>query len=232
MHLHRGKIVGLVVSLFCQSPLVLAAWQPEAIGIGVGYAKDAHKHIALEANWFANIDWQVRGRLEHGLYNRSHQVGWVEFSEDFERNSIGVFFDRKLTKGWYLSGGLLHFDQASHWTASPKPDAVYRLNGRYYAGVQLGRPQAEVDYQPLVPYLGIRWTSSLPHSKWSVDIEAGALFGLDPSLTMYSDNPANLPLLNADLQHEADKYVARLKAKGQFLEHTAPRASITAIYHF
>lgn len=232
MYILKACKIGLLLGFLSQSPLLLATWQPDSIGIGLGYAKDAHENLALEASWFEQADWQVRGRLEHGLYSRTHQIGWVEFAESFERTSLGLFVDRKLAEGLYLSSGLLHFDQASHWTASPKADAVYKLNGRYYSGVQLGKPQADIDYQPIVPYLGIRWAASLPDPKWSINVEAGALFGLDPSLTMYSDNPANLPLLNVDLQFEADKYVARLKSNGEFLERTAPRASITATYHF
>lgn len=232
MYILKACKIGLLLGFLSQSPLLLATWQLDSIGIGLGYAKDAHENLALEASWFEQADWQVRGRLEHGLYSRTHQIGWVEFAESFERTSLGLFVDRKLAEGLYLSSGLLHFDQASHWTASPKADAVYKLNGRYYSGVQLGKPQADIDYQPIVPYLGIRWAVSLPDPKWSINVEAGALFGLDPSLTMYSDNPANLPLLNVDLQFEADKYVARLKSNGEFLERTAPRASITATYHF
>lgn len=232
MHMHRACKIGLMLVCLGQSQLSLATLLPESIGIGLGYAKDAHENIALEASWFEQADWQVRGRLEHGLYSRTHQIGWVEFAESFERNSLGLFVDRKLAEGLYLSSGLLHFDQASHWVASPRADAVYKLNGRYYAGIQLGKPQADIDYQPIVPYLGIHWAVSLPDPKWSINAEVGVLFGLDPSLTMYSDNPANLPLLNTDLQFEADKYVARLKSNGEFLERTAPRASITATYHF
>ena len=228
----RIRLMGLsLVGLAIHCPVV--AWQPETVGVGLAYTSDARESVALEAAWQTpQPDWRIRGKLEHGLYKRNQHLGWVAFEESFERNSIGIFIDRQLPAGLYISGGLLHFDQASQWTASPKADAVYSLNGRYYAGIQLGKPEATISYQPLIPYLGMGWSTPLSYKDWSVQFEAGALVGLDPKLTMRSNNPANLPFLNADLQYEADRYVDRLKTDKQFLDSTAPHASITAIYHF
>nr|CAA6824842.1 MAG: Unknown protein [uncultured Thiotrichaceae bacterium] len=218
----------------CLSSPTWADWQPDTVNFGAGYTADSRHSLALETGWKISPDWQLRTRIEHGLYDRKHSINHVKFDESFKRTSLGLFADKTLevVPGLFISSGIMHFNQASKWTAHPEAGAIYKLNGRYYAGVNLGQPKAETSYRSLVPYLGLGWRSVADKNRWSFQAEAGVLFNLDPELRIRSDNPTGLPLLNEDLQFEADQYVDRLKRDKQFLDDTAIRIGISVTYNF
>ncbi|MGB1012251.1 MAG: hypothetical protein ACPGVP_21225 [Thiolinea sp.] len=232
-----------VIKWCCQSSLLLclvgtqlqADWQPDYVGAGATYTADAKNGLGVKLGWQLNADWDFTARLEHGVYERKHTVNLVEFDESFARTSVGVFAERLVpgTSGLRFVGGLLHFDKASEWAANPNVSAIYQLNGRYYSGLNLGNPKATIGYRPLIPFVGLSWTSGSPQQKgWALNVDAGVMFSLDPELAISSDNPSDLEFLNDDLQYEADTYVERLKTEGDFLESAAPRIGISAIYRF
>ncbi len=227
--------LSLLSVLGCNGALADNRWRPDYVSGGFSHTADAREGVSIEAGWQVSNDWRFKTRLERGFYSRERTISLVEFSESFERTSIGLFVERKLpfAADFSVTAGFVHFDEASSWIANPTATAVYQLNSRYYSGLNLGEPKATVSYRDVVPYLGLSW-SNLRSGKtgWGVGADVGFFFNLDPALRIKSDNPSNLPLLNADLQYEADRYVERLRADDDFLKDVAPRVGITAIYQF
>lgn len=229
------RVISLIPLLYGGFLHAAPAWQPSSIGGGISYTDDAHDALNIEVGWQFNSNWRIKVQLEQGLYSREHAVSLVSFAESFERKSFGVFAQRNLVSfpRVSLSAGLVHFDKASTWIASPERSAVYHLNGRSYSGLNLGRPEATVSYRTLIPYFGVSWSSLPPNKKgWGISANAGVMFNLDPELMIKSNNPSGLAYLNADLQHEADKYVERLKSEDEFLNNVAPRVGMAVIYQF
>ena len=225
----------LLAVLRCSSALADSRWQPDYVSGGFSHTADAREGVIIEAGWKISDDWRFKTRLERGFYSREQTISLVEFSESFKRNSIGLFAERKMSfaPDFSLALGVVHFDKASSWVANPKTTAVYQLNDRYYSGLNLGKPEATVSYRDLVPYLGVSWSSlGTDEAGWGLSADIGVLFNLDPTLKIKSDNPSGLPLLNADLQHEADQYVERLRRDDEFLKDVSPRVGIAAIYQF
>lgn len=208
---------------------------PDYLSGGVSYNTEAHEAAYVETGWQLNPDWRISARLEQGEYSGKHNVSLVTFAESFEHSSIGLFAERRLPfiSGLTAVAGVIHSDKSSSWVSAPQNNVVYEINGRYYSGLNLGQPEATVKYEPLTPYAGLAWSSLRPGQKgWGVSIEVGALFNPDPEVTIKSENPSGLELLNADLQSDVNEYVEQLRDENEFFSEVSPRAGIAAVYQF
>lgn len=208
---------------------------PDTAGVQLSYTEDAHTALGAELGWNLNSKWRSRLTLERSHYSRNYLMGLVNYKESYQRHSLGLYADHFLfaNQGLYLSAGLLHFDKGSDWNANPEKKAAYLINGRQYAGTHLSEPSGRIEFNQLVPYLGIGWQSpQQQRNHWSVNAHAGIIFKLNPQLTIRSDNPFNLPHLQEDLQTEADKYVENVKGNNAFAKDKYFKVGLSASYRF
>ncbi len=212
-----------------------AVWPPIDASVGFSHTADAREGVSLTTGWRFNADWRLKVRFERNFHERAHNVSLVQFNESFKRNSISLLVERDIEAFPALSvaAGVVHFDTGSEWTANPTVSAIYELNNTYYYGSHLGSPEATINYNKLVPYLGLSWSSLRSNQTgWGLVAEAGFMFNLKPTLTLRSENPSDLVSLNADLQYAVDAYIKRLESSGAFLDNVVPRIGVAAIYQF
>ncbi|OQX05347.1 MAG: hypothetical protein BWK73_33840 [Thiothrix lacustris] len=206
---------------------------PDATGIQATYTVDSGEGLGAAVAWDVGERWRLRASAEHFSGQQEHLISLIRFTEDRERTDVGVFVERKLAgdSGWYASVGVLHPNHGTRWDALPATRAAYTLNGRQYAGSHLSEPEGRVDYANLVPYVGLGWQTP-QRSGWQVGAELGVLAGLDPTFSIHTDNPYQLPYLEQDLQAEADKYLATTQAETPLAGEQALKASISLRYSF
>lgn len=206
---------------------------PDAAGVRVSYAADSGAGLGAELAWNAGEHWRIRAGVDHYSDKQEHLISLIRFHEQHERSDVGLFLDRKLAgdSGWYVTGGVIHPGQGSRWDADPDPRMGYTLNGRQYAGIHLHEPVGEVSYTELAPYAGLGWRVA-DGKGWQVGAEVGVLAGLDPTFSIHTDNPYQLPYLAQDLQAEADKYLATTQASTHLAGEQQLTARVSISYAF
>lgn len=230
---HLNKTACLLLALWGQAVVAADDVLPDAATLRASYAPDSGAGVGAEMAWDAGERWRVRAGFEHYSGEQEHLISLIRFTENRERTDVGLFLDRKLAgdSGWYVSAGIIHPDQGSRWDANPDSRMAYTLNGRQYAGIHLSEPEGQVEYAVLVPYAGVGWRASAAKG-WQVGAEIGVLAGLDPTFSIHTDNPYQLPYLEQDLQAEADKYLATAQADTHLSGDQQLKASVSLSYHF
>lgn len=234
-----GGLRGLrpLISLFLTVLTGVATAQegmvPDAMGGRAVYAVDSGSGLGAELAWNAGERWRIRAGVDHYSDKQDHLISLIRFREQHERSDVGLFLDRKLAgdSGWYVTAGVIHPGKGSRWDADPDPRMGYTLNGRQYAGVHLSEPVGEVSYTALAPYTGVGWRSS-GQQGWQAGAEIGVMAGLDPTFSLHTGNPYQLPYLEQDLQAEADKYLATTQASTHLSGEQQLSARISLSYAF
>lgn len=226
-------LVVLWLALLTVSANAAEGFVPDSAGVRASYAADSGAGLGAELAWDAGENWRIRAGVDRYSDSQEHLISLIRFHEQHERNDVGLFLDRKLAgdSGWYATGGIVHPGQGSRWDADPDQRMGYTLNGRQYAGIHLSEPVGEVSYTALAPYAGVGWRVA-DNKGWQVGAEIGVLAGLDPTFSIYTDNPYQLPYLEQDLQAEADKYLTTTQASTHLSGEQQLTARVSISYAF
>ncbi|MGV6808842.1 MAG: hypothetical protein ACWA5U_03100 [bacterium] len=216
------------------------AWLPDQVGLKLQYSSDLGQGYGGELAWAIAKRWQARFAVYHYDEQQAHTINLIDFTEDRSRTDLALFVDRQLfaNQGFYATLGAINVGDGSRWQAHANPRFAYTLNGRQYAGVHLQEPQGRIQYNDLAPYLGFGWRStrkthtSQTKANWQLGAEVGLLSNLNPRFKIHTDNPYQLPLLEQDLQAEADRYLNRIAAEKGLLEDQEIHFSLSAHYSF
>lgn len=216
------------------------AWLPDQVGLKLQYSSDLGQGYGGELGWTLAQRWQTRFAIYHYDEQQAHTINLIDFTEDRSRTDLALFVDRQLfeNQGFYATVGAVNVGDGSRWQAQANPRFAYTLNGRQYAGIHLQEPQGRIQYNDLAPYVGLGWRSnrkqhlSQTQSNWQLGAEVGLISNLNPRFNIHTDNPYQLPLLEHDLQVEADRYLNRVAAEKGLLEDQEIHFSLSAHYTF
>jgi len=213
-------------------------WLPKQVGLKLHYSSDLGQGIGGELGWSLAERWQARFAVYHYDEQQAHSINLIDFTEDRSRTDIALFLDHQLfaNQGFYATVGAVNVGDGSRWQAQPNPRFAYTLNGRQYAGIHLSEPEGRIQYNDIAPYVGLGWRSTrkqnTPQANWQFGAEVGLLSNLNPKFSIHTDNPYQLPLLEHDLQIEADRYLNRVAAEKGLLEDQEIHFSLSAHYQF
>lgn len=99
---------------------------------------------------------------------RVHLTG-LNYSLDLEYDDVEYEVDTKLSIGSLLldvhpAGGLFRitlggaaYSGQFGISAAPSPGYLYRIGNRNYTSAEIGTLNGEIEYQKVVPYLGVGW---------------------------------------------------------------------------
>lgn len=210
-----------------------SSWLPDSVAAQVVYAEDGGTGTGAELGWEPLRNWYLRLNAIHFSEQQEHLISLINFSEDRERTDISLILDRKFgaDNAWHVSVGVIHPGEGTHLGAEPDENFAYFLNGRQYAGAHLNEPKGHIEYDSLAPYVGIGWKSPA-RSSWHFGIDIGLVAGLNPRLTIRTDNPFHLPFLDQDLQAEADKYMSLMSDSPSVMQDGYVKITVAASYQF
>lgn len=165
-----------------------------------------------------NINNKLRLRVGYSEFDYANQrvLGTIRFAEELEEQSISANIDwfpfQKV--GFYTTLGAIQSDGDYQLSGAATASTNYVLNGTLYSGAQVGNISGTIANNDVVPYVGI----GLRHFFWNksksgafVQLEAGSVFNLDPTLSLTAENPSNLANLQTDIQATADAEASKIE---------------------
>ncbi len=108
----------------------------------------------------------------------------MEYDMDINLSSWSAIIDYHPWHGVFrLSGGIINNDNAFISTIQSTKD--YTAGGRTFTIEDQGALTATVDWDPMVPYVGIGWGDSTEKDKFfGVNVDFGAMFQNSPKVTL------------------------------------------------
>ncbi len=152
------------------------AWGVKVSTLGAGLEltfEAAHKlNVRVGANYFKT--------------SRQVDVEANTYDLDLKLNSYTALADWYVTDGSLrLTGGVLF--NKNNLTGLALASNSYDLNGTLYTSAEVGVLQADVDFKPTAPYLGIGWGNPLSDDRdWLLMIDLGVVFASKPRLDVTS----------------------------------------------
>jgi hypothetical protein len=97
--------------------------------------------------------------------------------------------------GFRLSGGLVYNDTRIDAHSLPPASGIYDIGGVPVPVALVGTLDGRIDFDPVVPYLGIGWGNAVaPGSKVGFFLDAGAMFQGKGKVKLTPNIPAGSPL--------------------------------------
>ena len=162
----------------------------------LGLGADLSIHLA------SRINLRVSGQ-KFG-YDRSATYDGVDYDVDVELESFGAVVDLHPFKGAFrLTAGLFANGNGASSVARLDPSTTYEIGGSTFTGAEIGDLSASMDFDSMVPYVGIGWGN--PFAK---DRRIGFAFGLgvirqgSPELSLTASNPLLDPILDQEIATE------------------------------
>jgi hypothetical protein len=189
-------LAGVTVLLVCGS--ARAAFDEWAIGAKIG---------TLGVGGDLTTDLIPQVNLRAG-------VQWLAFSFDAEFSDVDYDVDLNLLNpllllDWYpfngsfrISGGVLY--NASDIELRGRPAEDVEIGGQTYHADEVGTLEGDVEFEPVVPYVGIGWGNALGQSgHWGLTTDFGVAFIGSPDLDLSANGPiASNPTFQEHLAQE------------------------------
>ena len=145
---------------------------------------------------------------------RAH-ITSLNFSLDYEYDGIEYEIEPNLTIGSLLldvhpTGGLFRvtlggaaYNGKFNISATPSPGYFYQIGNNSYSSAQIGTLNGEVEYQKVVPYVGVGWDfGARKSSGFGVTVDIGVFFRGNPDGVTLTASGGGVS--GADLALEAD----------------------------
>ena len=169
----------------------------------------------------------LRGGGNAFEYGYDDEIDGVDYDIDLGLASAGLVVDvHPFRGGFHLSAG-------ARWNGNGadldgRPAGPLTIGGTTYAPDEIGRLTGEAEFDSFAPYLGIGYTFVLLDGRFSLALDAGALYQGDPDVDLEATGPiASDPAFQADLEEQREEVEDAL----EFLRFY-PVAALALRYHF
>jgi len=154
---------------------------------------------------------------------RAHITG-LNYSLDYEYDGIEYEIEPKLTIGSLLldvhpMGGLFRvtlggaaYNGKFNISATPSPGPTYQVGNNYYTSTEIGTLNGEIEYQKVVPYVGVGWDfGARKSSGFGITVDIGVFFrGKPDDVTLTASgtgvSAANLALEANNIEDDTASY--------------------------
>lgn len=149
---------------------------------------------------------KFRARLTTGFgsYSETVTVNGTEYEGDIEMRNAGLLADYHPFGGYFrVTGGVIFNDNSYSAVGDPKNFKVY-YNGQVYPAQPGDRITAEVDTNPVAPYLGIGWSSASSEPGLSFRADIGVMYQGEPdaSVDVKTTDPFRQPFADRYAEEE------------------------------
>jgi len=142
---------------------------------------------------------QLNARLGANGFNYTddhRQVSQIEYDATARLRTATALLDwHPGGHGFRLSGGLVYNDTRIDAHSLPPASGIYDIGGVPVPVALVGTLNGRIDFDPVVPYLGIGWGNAVaPGSKVGFFLDAGAMFQGKGKVKLTPNTPAGSPL--------------------------------------
>jgi hypothetical protein len=97
--------------------------------------------------------------------------------------------------GFRLTGGVVYNDTTIEGRSLPPASGIYNIGGVPVPANLVGTLDATVEFNPLVPYVGLGWGNAVaPNERLGVFLDVGVIFQGKADVTLIPRIPANSPI--------------------------------------
>lgn len=201
-HKTSCSVSGITVAamtLILSSPTLMAT--PIGVGLGVGTLGPG-----ISATVGINKKTNARFGINRFSQTLDLEIDEIEYEGEIELSSLTAIIDWHPWAGnFHLSGGVISNSNSATGTANAFDqevtfgDTVVNLS-------ELGKVKADVDFEPIVGYLGLGWGNAIRNTGFSFFADAGVMFQGDPRIDIsVEDLDENSPISQEDIDIEIEK---------------------------
>lgn len=166
---------------------------------------------------------EATARFSQHVGVRAHITG-LKYSLDYEYDGIEYEIEPNLTIGSLLldvhpMGGLFRvtlggaaYNGKFDISATPSPGYTYQVGNTYYNSTDIGTLNGEIEYQKVVPYVGVGWDfGARKSSGFGITVDLGVFFrGKPDDVTLTTTggvvSAANLALEADNIEDDTEGY--------------------------
>lgn len=205
-----------VIAIACLSALCFNATARAEVGVTASVSTiglGLHASIPLKAAWNARFGVNALSS------STDESTNDVDYDFKFKLATVDALVDYFPMEGAFrVSGGIVYNGNKFEASGRPKANGTYTFNGRTYAASTVGRLDAEVTFNKVVPYLGIGWGNPVAADKgWGLSSDIGVVFqgkpksalsnrGCTATATVCAQIASDLQVENRSLQAEMDDF--------------------------
>ena len=139
-------------------------------------------------------------------YSYDDNVDDIDYDLDLRLASGGLLVDWHPFNGSFrvTGGGLFYGNRV---TGDARPNQPTEIGDNTYTPEQIGRLDAKLDFDSVVPYLGIGWGNPFAGKRWTFTFDLGVVYHGSPDVRLTSDGAgSNNPQFQEDLRREEQKF--------------------------
>lgn len=186
---------GWVLGAISMAALLAApAWGQVALG-----GKAGSLGLGLELTVGLSPQWNARFGVNGFNYTDDHRrVSQIEYDATAKLRTATALLDwHPGGSGFRLSGGLVYNDTRIDAHSLVPASGIYDIGGVPVPVALVGTLDGRIDFDPVVPYLGIGWGNAVaPDSKVGFFFDAGAMFQGKGKVKLTPNIPPGSPLNN------------------------------------
>lgn len=179
----------------------------------VGHAASLKNNVAVSLGLGTEgIGGQVSAQVVPHTLNLN--LGFSRFGHDFSFTADNAKFNSHLRLGavpivlsWFpfhgnfsLDAGVFINQNRVSATGVPASNGTYTINGSTYTASQVGTMTGTTNFNTAAPYVGIGWGDPFDGGRWSVLLNAGAMYEGSPHVDLNATGAASNPQLASDVQ--------------------------------
>lgn len=155
----------------------------------------------LEVNYAINSKFTVGLGLNKFSRSTSDSADNIDYDVDLDLQTFALLGSYHPFAGTFrLTGGIMN--NGNELKMKAKPTGTYDIGGATYTAAQVGSLAATVDFNTLVPYLGLGWGKSAT-SGFGATFDIGVLFQGSPNVSFTANGTlASDPTFQANLKQE------------------------------
>ncbi|HEY2290755.1 MAG TPA: hypothetical protein VGM86_08655 [Thermoanaerobaculia bacterium] len=155
--------------------------------------------LGLELTVGLSPQWNARLGANGFNYTDDHRkVSQIEYDATAKLRTATALLDwHPGGRGFRLSGGLVYNDTRIDGTSLVPASGIYDIGGVPVPAALVGTLSGRIDFDPVVPYLGIGWGNAVgPGRKVGFFLDAGAMFQGKGKVKLTPNIPPGSPLNN------------------------------------
>ncbi len=196
--------------------LVLSLLLVPSAGAEVALAGKAGT-LGVGAELTTGLSSQLNARfgINGYTYSERREASDIEYDADANlRNATAILDWHPGGRGFRLSGGLVYNANTVEGSSLPPASGVYDIGGVPVPVSLVGTLDAEVEFEPIVPYAGLGWGNALAgNGGWSFVLDLGVMFQGEGDVTLTPVISPNSPINTTPGAREALEILLELEAQ-------------------
>jgi hypothetical protein len=168
--------------------------------------------LGAGAELTAGVARNLDVRVGFGAYTYSDRrvASDIEYDGEARLRTATALLDWHPWGGSFrLTAGALYDATKIEGTSVPSPSGTYDIGGVAVPAALVGTLHGRLDFDPVVPYVGLGWGNPLRSSRLGFFLDLGVVFPGSPSAKLTPDIPPGSPLQNPAARALLDAQLAR-----------------------